>query len=68
MKGGKSNRIYKKKLKVKLIKKVLNKKIKKIRRGQIMRVNELENLIKQLEENGQTKEADNLKILLSLLN
>ena len=33
-----------------------------------MRVNELENLIKQLEENGQTKEADNLKILLSLLN
>ena len=33
-----------------------------------MRVNELENLIKQLEENGQTKEAENLKILLSLLN
>ena len=33
-----------------------------------MRVNELEELIKQLEENGQTKEADNLKILLSLLN
>ena len=37
-------------------------------KGQKMRVNELENLIKQLEENGQTKEADNLKILLSLLN
>ena len=33
-----------------------------------MKVNELENLIKQLEENGQTKEAENLKILLSLLN
>lgn len=33
-----------------------------------MNINELENLIKQLEENGQTKEADNLKILLSLLN
>lgn len=33
-----------------------------------MKVKELENLIKQLEENGQTKEADNLKILLSLLN
>lgn len=33
-----------------------------------MKVNELEDLIKQLEENGQTKEADNLKILLSLLN
>ena len=33
-----------------------------------MKINELENLIKQLEENGQTKEADNLKILLSLLN
>lgn len=33
-----------------------------------MKVNELENLIKQLEESGQTKEADNLKILLSLLN
>ena len=33
-----------------------------------MRVNELEELIKQLEENGQSKEADNLKILLSLLN
>ena len=29
---------------------------------------DLEELIKQLEENGQTKEADNLKILLSLLN
>ena len=33
-----------------------------------MKINELEKLIKQLEENGQTKEADNLKILLSLLN
>ena len=33
-----------------------------------MKLNELENLIKQLEENGQTKEADNLKVLLSLLN
>lgn len=33
-----------------------------------MKVNELEELIKQLEENGQTKEAENLKILLSLLN
>ena len=33
-----------------------------------MRVKELETLIKELEENGQTKEADNLKILLSLLN
>ena len=33
-----------------------------------MKVEELENLIKDLEENGQTKEADNLKILLSLLN
>lgn len=33
-----------------------------------MKVNELEELIKTLEENGQTKEADNLKILLSLLN
>lgn len=33
-----------------------------------MKLKELENLIKQLEENGQTKEADNLKILLSLLN
>lgn len=33
-----------------------------------MKVNELENLIKELEEGGQTKEADNLKILLSLLN
>lgn len=33
-----------------------------------MKLKELENLIKQLEENGQTKEADNLKLLLSLLN
>ena len=33
-----------------------------------MKLKELENLIKQLEENGQTKEADSLKILLSLLN
>ena len=33
-----------------------------------MKVNELDNLNKELEENGQTKEADNLKILLSLLN
>ena len=33
-----------------------------------MKLKELENLIKQLEENGQKKEADNLKILLSLLN
>lgn len=33
-----------------------------------MKLKELENLIKQLEENGQTKEADNLKVLLSLLN
>lgn len=31
-------------------------------------MNELEELIKTLEENGQTKEADTLKILLSLLN
>ena len=29
---------------------------------------ELENLIQELEKNEQTKEADNLKILLSLLN
>lgn len=29
---------------------------------------DLEELIKKLEENGQTKEADNLKVLLSLLN
>lgn len=33
-----------------------------------MKVNELENLIKELEQNGETKEAENLKILLSLLN
>ena len=33
-----------------------------------MRVKELEELIKTLEKNGQTKEADNLKVLLSLLN
>lgn len=33
-----------------------------------MKVRDLEELIKQLEENGQTKEADNLKVLLSLLN
>lgn len=33
-----------------------------------MKVKELENLIKELEENGQTKEAEHLKILLSLLN
>lgn len=33
-----------------------------------MKVNELENLIKELEESGQTKEAENLKVLLSLLN
>ena len=33
-----------------------------------MKVNELEELIKTLEEKGQTKEADNLKVLLSLLN
>ena len=33
-----------------------------------MKIKELENLIKQLEESGETKEADNLKILLSLLN
>ena len=33
-----------------------------------MKLKELETLIKTLEENGQTKEADNLKILLSLLN
>lgn len=33
-----------------------------------MNIKELETLIKELEENGQTKEADNLKILLSLLN
>ena len=33
-----------------------------------MKVKELENLIQELEENGQTKEAENLKILLSLLN
>lgn len=31
-------------------------------------MNELEELIKTLEENGQIKEADNLKVLLSLLN
>ena len=36
--------------------------------GQKMKVKELETLIKELEENGQTKEADNLKVLLSLLN
>ena len=36
--------------------------------GQKMKVKELENLIQELEKNGQTKEADNLKILLSLLN
>ena len=33
-----------------------------------MKLKELENLIKQLEENGQKEEADNLKVLLSLLN
>ena len=33
-----------------------------------MKVRELENLIKELEKNGQTKDAENLKILLSLLN
>lgn len=33
-----------------------------------MKVKELENLIQELEESGQKKEADNLKILLSLLN
>ena len=33
-----------------------------------MKLKELENLIQELEENGQTKEADNLKTLLSLLN
>ena len=33
-----------------------------------MKLKELETLIKQLEENGKTKEADNLKVLLSLLN
>ena len=33
-----------------------------------MKLKELETLIKQLEENGQTKEAENLKILLSVLN
>lgn len=33
-----------------------------------MKVKELENLIQELEENGQKKEAENLKILLSLLN
>ena len=33
-----------------------------------MKLKDLENLIKQLEESGQKKEADNLKILLSLLN
>lgn len=33
-----------------------------------MKLNELETLIKQLEKNGQIKEAENLKILLSLLN
>ena len=33
-----------------------------------MKVKELENLIQELEENGQIKEAENLKILLSLLN
>ena len=33
-----------------------------------MKVNELENLIKELKESGQTKEVENLKILLSLLN
>ena len=33
-----------------------------------MKLKDLEQLIETLEENGQTKEADNLKILLSLLN
>ena len=33
-----------------------------------MKLKDLEELIKTLEENGQTKDADNLKILLSLLN
>ena len=33
-----------------------------------MNIKELEELIQTLEENGQKKEADNLKILLSLLN
>ena len=33
-----------------------------------MKLKDLENLIQELEENGQTKEAENLKILLSLLN
>ena len=33
-----------------------------------MKLKDLEQLIKTLEENGQTKEADNLKVLLSLLN
>ena len=33
-----------------------------------MNIKDLETLIKELEENGQTKEADNLKVLLSLLN
>lgn len=33
-----------------------------------MKINDLEELIKTLEENGQTKQADELKILLSLLN
>ena len=33
-----------------------------------MKLKDLEELIKTLEENEQTKEADNLKILLSLLN
>ena len=31
-----------------------------------MKIKELENLIKQLEENGETKEANNLKILLKI--
>ena len=33
-----------------------------------MKLKELEELIKTLEENEQTKEADNFKVLLSLLN
>lgn len=33
-----------------------------------MKFKDLETLIKELEENGQTKEAENLKVLLSLLN
>lgn len=33
-----------------------------------MNIKDLETLIKELEKNGQIKEADNLKILLSLLN